>query len=308
MQEIVFLDAKTLGSDLDFSELKSIGNYFSYETTEKDEILARAENADVLIVNKVKLTQEILSKLPKVKLICVAATGTDNIDITYAKKNNIRVENVSGYSTDSVVQHTFSMLFYLLGQTRYYDEYTKGNQWEKSDIFTHFKPYSDLANKKWGIIGLGEIGKQVAIIAKNFGCDVQYFSTSGKNNNDQFKQVNLDDLLKTSDIISIHAPLNRNTYNLLNKNNLRLLKNDSVLLNLGRGGIINEQDLFNVLSAHSFRVGLDVLEQEPPVPDSSYQKLVKLPNVLITPHIAWASKEARQKLLNQIVDNINSSL
>ena len=118
----------------------------------------------------------------------------------------------------------------------------------------------------------------------------------------------MDDLLKTSDIISIHAPLNRNTYNLLNKNNLRLLKNDSVLLNLGRGGIINEQDLFNVLSAHSFRVGLDVLEQEPPVPDSSYQKLVKLPNVLITPHIAWASKEARQKLLNQIVDNINSSL
>ncbi|WP_187647717.1 D-2-hydroxyacid dehydrogenase [Nitrosophilus labii] len=303
--KIVFLDAKTVGNDVNLDILKEFGELIIYETTSDNEKRERIQDAEIIITNKVVIDKEAIDSAKNLKLICVAATGMNNVDIEYANKKGIEVKNVVGYSTESVVQHTFAMAFYLIEQLKYYDDYVKSGKWSRSKIFTCIdRPFFEIHDKRWGIIGLGTIGKRVAQVAQSFGCDVVYYSTSGKNFDEKYKQVPLTNLLCTCDIISIHAPLNDKTKNLLNKNNLHRLNDYTVLLNLGRGGIINEEDLAKIFDEKKIFVGLDVTEKEPLDENSPLNFVKDKDRLLITPHIAWTSMEARDRLIMGIAKNI----
>ncbi|BCD59395.1 MULTISPECIES: D-2-hydroxyacid dehydrogenase [unclassified Nitratiruptor] len=305
---IVVLDAATLG-EVDFSLLKRFGDVDVYPTTNEDEKLQRIKDADIIVTNKVVIDKEAMDHADNLKLICIAATGMNNVDLEYAKKKNIAVKNVVGYSTESVVQHTFAMAFYLIEHMRYYDEYVKSGQWSNSGLFTCIdRPFFEIFGKRWGIIGLGAIGKRVAEVAKSFGCDVVYHSTSGKNLDQPYKHLDLNTLLCTSDIISIHAPLNEHTKGLIKKEQLQKLQDKAVLLNLGRGGIIDEADLAYIIDQKEIYVGLDVTQKEPLPKDSPLLKVKNKDRLLITPHIAWTSIEARERLFASIIENIENFL
>ena len=297
--KIVFLDALTLG-DVDFERFREFGDVEIYQTTSKNQTLERVKDADIVVTNKVVIDREIMDN-SNIKFIQIAATGMNNVDLEYAKKKGIIVKNVAGYSTNAVIQHTFALVLGLLNKICYFDEYSR-TKYPESKIFTHIQNWFEINGKTWGIIGLGEIGRGVANLAKNFGAEVIYYSTSGKNQNNKFKRVSLEELLKTSDIISIHAPLNENTKNLLNKDNLNLIKDRAILVNLGRGGIINEKDLAKILEQKDIFVGLDVFEKEPIDKNNPLLKFKE--KTLLTPHVAWTSIEARQKLMDGIYKNI----
>ena len=302
---IVVLDAKTLGNDLDISILESFGTLTVYQTTSREETLERIQIADVIITNKVVITANMLEETPKLKLICIAATGMNNVDLDAAKYKGIEVKNVAGYSTKSVVQHTFAMALYLLEKMAYYDAVVKNSAWTESGLFTDVsRPFYEISGKKWGIIGFGSIGQEVANIATAFGAEVSYHSTSGKNLHHAYPHQSLEFILRDCDIISIHAPLNDDTYNLINENNLPYIKDEAILLNLGRGGIINETDLAFELDRRPLYAGLDVLEQEPITLNNRLNEVKHKERLLITPHMAWTSIEARKKLLEGIVENI----
>ena len=304
--KIVLLDTLTFG-ETDLSAFDSLGDIEVFKTTLPDEVQSRITNADVIVTNKVVITDTHMSNTPSLKLICVAATGMNNVDLESAKNRNIQVKNVAGYSTDSVIQHTFSMLFFLLGHSRYYDEYVKDGSYSKSPIFTDVsKPFFEIKGKKWGIIGLGSIGRGVATIAKAFGADVSYYSTSGVNRDEEFQRTTLEELLKTSDIITIHAPLNDKTDNLLDYEQLLTCKDGSIVLNLGRGGIINEEVVAKIVDEKNIYFGLDVLTKEPMRENHPLLSVKNQENLYITPHIAWTSIEARDKLISSVVENISS--
>ena len=306
---IVLLDAKTLGDDLDLSSLETFGTLTKYQTTSPDETLNRIKNANIISTNKVIITAQMMKEAPLLKLICIAATGMNNVNLDTAKTLDIKVKNVAGYSTKSVVQHTFAMALYLIEKMAYYDNVVKSGAWTRSELFTDVsKPFFEISGKKWGIIGLGSIGQEVAKVATVFGAEVCYYSTSGQNNEQVFSQLELDALLKTCDIISIHSPLNEKTQNLISASELTLLKKGAILLNLGRGSIVNEADLALELDAREIYVGLDVLTPEPIADDNPLMHIKNQEQLLITPHIAWASIEARQKLLEGIVKNIEDFL
>jgi len=303
--KIILLDTKTLGTDLDLSPLEKFGEIIKYETTSKDETLRHIQDAEIIITNKVVISKEVMQNSPNLKLIAIAATGMNNVDLEAAKALNIGVKNVAGYSTTSVVQHTFAMAFHLIAKLSYYNRTVKDGTWSKSNLFTDVsQPFNEIAGKSWGIIGLGTIGKEVAHIAQAFGVQVNYYSTSGRNKINDYHHYELEELLKKSDIISIHCPLNEKTENLINESNLSLLKNNAILLNLGRGGIINEQDLAQALDKQKFYTGLDVITTEPISTDNPLMHIKNRDQLLITPHMAWASVEAREKLLVGIVNNI----
>ncbi|WP_105614580.1 D-2-hydroxyacid dehydrogenase [Vallitalea okinawensis] len=304
--KIAILDAKTLGNDLDLTIYEQLGEVKIYDFTRPEQVLDRITGMDVIITNKVVLGEENLSKAPTIKLICVTATGTNNIDSTYCKANKIGVANVAGYSTDSVAQHTFALLFYLLEHLPYYDQYVKSGKYVDDEIFTHFdKKFWQVKDKTWGIIGLGAIGRRVAEIAKLFGANIIYYSTSGQNNNDQYKRVELEELLAESDIISIHSPLNDKTKNLITYTELDRMKRNAILLNLGRGTIVNEADLVKALNEDLIAAaGLDVLEHEPINADNPLLMVKDSNKLFVTPHIAWASLEARQTVVREVYENI----
>jgi len=247
-----------------------------------------------------------MKQLPELKLVCVAATGMNNIDLTFAQNNGIEVKNVTGYSTDSVAQLTFTMLLYLINKPYYYDSYVKSGAYSRSGSFTHHnEPFWELKGKRMGIIGLGTIGRQVARIAESFGMEVVFYSTTGRNNHINYKRFELDDLLKSSDVVSIHAPLNNNTRDLITYEKFKLMRPCAILLNLGRGGIINEKDLARALNENLIgAAGIDVMEQEPINADNPMLKLFDKEKILITPHMAWASKESRELLVEKIARNI----
>lgn len=306
--KIVILDALTLGKDIDLDIFNKFGDVTIYQSTNKEDTLSRVKNQDIVITNKVVIDKDIMQN-SSIKLICITATGMNNVDLDYAKQSNIEVKNVAGYSTYSVAQVTISYALNFIQKLDYYKAYTKNRLWEKSEIFTNIDvPFNELNNKKWGIIGLGEIGKTVANIASAFGCDVQYYSTSGKNSNSSYNNVNLETLLSTSDIISIHCPLNKDTLNLLDKRNLDLIKDKAILINVGRGGIINEQDLVESFKRKNFYCALDVVDEEPIKSDSVLNEIVDNDRIIITPHIAWSSIEARNTLINMVASNIDDFL
>ncbi|GAX86717.1 glycerate dehydrogenase [Lebetimonas natsushimae] len=299
--KIVFLDALTLGN-VDFERFKEFGEVVIYQITERDEVIERIKDADIVVTNKFVIDKNVMDNASKLKFIQIAATGMNNVDLEYAKKKGIVVRNVAGYSTNAVVQHTFALVLGLINKICYFDKYTR-SEYPNSKIFTHIQNWFEIKGKRWGIIGLGEIGKNVARLAKAFGAEVVYYSTSGKNNSDEFKKVDLDTLLKTSKIITIHAPLNENTKNLLNLEKLSLIQDGTILINVGRGGIINERDLAKILEKNDIFVGLDVFEKEP---INSDNPLLKSNKVLLTPHVAWTSIEARNELMQGIYENIKN--
>lgn len=303
--KIVCLDADTLGNDVDLdSVFGKFGEFVSYNMTDETQTIQRLQNADIVLTNKVLITKDVIAKT-NLKLICVTATGVNNIDLDAAKKANILVKNVAGYSTNSVVQQTFANILAIRNSTSYYENYGKNSDgWAKSPIFVNLdKPIFELSGKKFCVIGLGTIGLEVTKVAQAFGCEVSYYSTSGNNSNSNFKRVSFDEVLK-SDIISIHAPLNENTKNLFNSQTLNQLKDGAMLVNSGRGGIVDEEYMAKLIDEREIYFITDVLEKEPIVANHPLLKVKNKDRLMITPHIAWASVEARRKLIELSVKNI----
>jgi len=306
MDRIVFLDSETIGKVDNMKLLAKQGALEVFENTPHEQVVERCREKEIVIVNKVRMTAEIMKQLPELKLICVAATGINNVDLNFAGENGIEVKNVSGYSTDSVAQLTFTMLLYLINKPYFYDNYVKSGAYSRSNSFTHHsEPFWELKGKRLGIIGLGTIGRQVARIAESFGMEVVFYSTTGRNNHISYKRFELDDLLKSSDVVTIHAPLNNQTRDLITYDKIKLMRPCAILLNLGRGGIINESDLARALNDNLIAAaGIDVMEQEPINADNPLLKLYDREKILITPHMAWASKESRELLVEKIARNI----
>jgi len=304
--KVVVLDALTFG-ETDLSGFDVFGEVDVYQTTSANQTLERITDADVIVTNKVVIDEEHMSGCKNLKLISIAATGMNNVDLEAAKKHGIEVKNVAGYSTDSVIQHTFSMLFYLIGHSKYYDDVVKSGDYSRSAIFTDVsQPFFEVKGKKWGIIGLGTIGRGVATIARAFGAEVCYYSTSGKNATTDFTQLELEDLLKTCEIISIHAPLNEQTQNLLDYNQLQMLQDNAVVLNLGRGGIINEEAVAKIIDERELSFGLDVLTKEPMLENHPLLAVKNKERLYVSPHIAWTSIEARDSLIALTIQNIQT--
>lgn len=304
--KIVFLDAKTIGEDIDLSGFDELGEVVKYGFSTAEEARERSKDADVLVLNKVQVNEQTIGAAKHLKLVCVTATGTNNLDKEYLAKQGIEWRNVAGYSTESVAQHTFAMLFYLLEKLPYYDNYVKSEKYVNDVSFTHFaKAFHELSGKTYGIIGLGNIGRRVADIAKAFGCHVIYYSTSGRNSQPDYERVSFDELLERSDIVSIHAPLDENTLGLMNQKAFAKMKSSAILLNVGRGPIINEADLAEALNNRTIAAaGLDVLSVEPMQPENPLRGIKDSERLLITPHIAWAGVEARMRLMDIILNQI----
>lgn len=303
---IVFLDDNSIGTDIDLSGFDALGNVIRYGYSKEDEMPQRVEDADVIIVNKMSVNEKTIGRAEHLKLVCVTATGTNNLDKDFLARKNIAWRNVAGYSTESVAQHTFSLLFYLLEKMHYYDRYVKDEKYVNDAMFTHFSNvFHELNKMTWGIIGLGTIGRRVADIAKMFGCRVIYYSTSGKNQQDGYERVDLDTLLKESDIVSVHAPLDDNTLNLMDKKAFGKMKKSAVFINVGRGPIVVEEDLADALECGEIAAaGLDVLRTEPMTEDNPLRRIKDSDKLVITPHIAWASVEARTRLMDIVLEQI----
>ncbi len=299
---IVFLDRATLGFDFSLEALENKYSLTSFDTTAPEQTGKRIENAEIVITNKVKITEKDLFQAQNLKLICVAATGYNNIDIQASRKRKIPVANVKAYSTDSVAQTVFGYLLRYFNSLNEVGDEIKAGNWQKSETFNLLKyPFSNLAGKKIGIIGYGKIGQKVAEISKAFSMEIaacESFITKNKQKN----RVPFDEIISKSDIITIHTPLSERTRNLISKNEFNKMKSTAVLINTARGGIVNEQDLYEALKSGKIAfAGLDVLTQEPPTDGNI---LFDAPNCMITPHIAWASLESRNKLIDGIIENI----
>lgn len=305
--KIVILDSETLGRDMDLTPFQQFGEVIIYPLTSACDVPQRVFDADIIITNKVLMNEESLSGAQNLKLICVTATGINNLDLDYLASKNIAWKNVAGYSTESVAQHTFSMLFYLMSQTSYYDKYVKFERYVQSPTFTHLEmPFNEIKGKTWGIIGLGNIGRRVADIAQLFGANVIYFSPSGAPAQEGYTKVDFDTLLTVSDFITVHAPLNEHTTNLMDAQAFAKMKKSAYFINVGRGPIVVETDLANALNNDEIAgAGLDVLCIEPMVSDSPFLAMKDSSKLFITPHIAWASVEARTKLIELVVENIS---
>ena len=308
--KLVFLDTKTIGEDIDLSAYDALGEVVKYGFSTLEEIPERVKDADVLIVNKIAINEQTIGTAKNLKLVCVTATGTNNLDKEYLKKRGIAWRNVAGYSTESVTQHTFALLFYLLEKIRYYDDYVKDEKYINDTVFTHFaEHFNEVNGKTWGIIGLGTIGRRVADIATAFGARVIYYSASGSPAQEGYEQVDFETLLTTSDIVSVHAPLNEYTKDLMNREAFAKMKKTAIFLNLGRGPIVVEQDLYEALETGEIAAaGLDVLCEEPMSETNPLAKIKDSKKLIITPHIAWASVEARNRLMQIIAGQIREFL
>ena len=304
--KIVFLDAKSIGEDIDLSGYEALGEVVKYDFSTPQEASERVVDADVIVLNKVPVNQETIGKAKNLKLVCVTATGTNNLHKEYLDSRGIAWRNVAGYSTESVAQHTFAMLFYLLEHLPYYDAYVKTEKYVGDRMFTHFdRKFSEICGMTWGIIGMGAIGRRVAELAKLFGCQVVYYSTTGKNNQPGYERVSFEDLLEQADIVSVHAPLTAETENLMDQAAFLRMKKSAIFLTLGRGPIVSEQALADALEAGEIRAaGLDVLCEEPMSRENPLRRIKDSDRLIITPHIAWASLEARTRLMEIILGQI----
>ena len=305
--KIVELDGYAANpGDLSWDGLKELGDFVLYERTKPEDIVSRAKDADAILINKVRITDEILAQLPKLKYIGELATGYNNIDIKAASKRGITVCNIPAYSTDSVAQMTFAHILNITNQVAHYADESRSGHWSKNPDFCYWDtPLPELSAKTLGIVGLGNIGMKVAKIALDFGMDV--FAYTSKNSADLpagIQKTTIEGLLGASDILTLHCPLTDDTRELLNKETLALMRPGSIIINTGRGQLVNEQDVADALeSGLLLGYGADVLTEEPPRADNP---LLKQPHAYITPHIAWATKEARQRLLNICVENIKA--
>ena len=307
--KIVFLDAATMG-DVSFEPIAKLGELVCYDKSDADEALERVGDCDVLIINKVKVTPQLIDAAKNLKLICEAATGVNNIDLEYAALKGIPVRNAVGYSTDSVVQATFMHILSLVGKAPYFDNSVKSGKYSQSGMFTDVSVnWWELRGKNIGIVGLGNIGSRVAKVAEAFGMNVCYYSTSGTSHSQEYPSVPLEQLLRESDVVSIHAPLNEKTLGLIGEKELRLMKPTSYIINMGRGGIVVENDLAEAVDAGVIAgAGLDVFATEPLPAEHCFLNMAHPERMSLAPHVAWASVEARERLVGMIADNINSEM
>lgn len=308
--KIVVLEKASLGSDLDISFFNDFGEVAYYDSTATEQIAGRTADADIIIANKALLNEATIGGAKNLRLICESATGYNNIDIGYCKTKGIRVTNAVGYSTPIVAQHTFAMALYLMEKLPAYDTYVKNGDYEKCPIFTCFEPFfTELEGKTWGIIGLGNIGRRVAGIAKAFGCRVIYYSASGNNNTTDFERVDFDTLLSNADILSLHCPLTERTEKIINAEAFAKMKSTAVLINVARGPVVDEHALYDALvNGEIAAAGLDVLSKEPIAPDNPLGRIKDSTKLIITPHMAWASREARERCARDVYKNIESFL
>ncbi|MBR5357104.1 MAG: D-2-hydroxyacid dehydrogenase [Lachnospiraceae bacterium] len=305
---IVILERSSVGMDVSVDSLKELGNVTVYNTTAYEEIKERIKDADIIIANKSKMNEETLKDAKNVKLICEFATGFDNVDLDYCRKRNIGVCNVRDYSTEMVAQHTFAMALFLSEKLAHYDDFVKSGKYANHNRFSYFDiPFKELAGKTWGIIGMGNIGRKVASIAKAFGCKVIFYSITGKSSVTEYERVDFDTLLKESDFLSIHCPLSDLSRGLIDAKALKKMKKTAYLINVARGPIVKQQDLYDALVNEEIAAaGLDVLEQEPIAKDNPLQKITDSTKLIITPHLAWASVEARERCVSMTYDNIRA--
>lgn len=303
--KIVFLDAATMG-DVSFTPIEQYGELVCYDNSTPREAIERVADCDVLIINKVLVTPELIDAAPNLKLICESATGVNNIDLEYAASKGIPVRNAVGYSTSSVVQATFMQILSLMGEGLYYDDCVKSGRYSAMDMFTDPSvSWTELEGKRIGIIGMGNIGSRVARIAQAFGMEVCYYSTSGTGHCKDYPCLSLEELMKTSDVVSIHAPLNERTAGLIGAEELALMKPSALLVNMGRGGIVDETALAAAIDNGSIAgAALDVFVKEPVPADNPLLHVRHPERLRLAPHAAWASVEARQRLVQQIADNI----
>lgn len=303
--KIVFLDAATMG-DVSFEPISAKGELICYESSTPQEALERVGDCDVLIVNKVKVTPELIDAAKNLKLICESATGINNIDVGYAASKGIPVRNAVGYSTTTVVQATFMHILSLVGHAPYFDRCVKSGKYSGSGMFTDVSVnWWELAGKTIGIIGMGNIGSRVAKVAEAFGMNVCYFSTSGTSHCKDHPSLSLEQLLRESDIVSVHAPLNEKTAGLIGKQELAMMKSTAYVVNMGRGGIVVEEDLAAAVDDGVIAgAGLDVFSVEPLPADHCFLKMAHPERMSFAPHVAWASDEARERLVGMVADNI----
>ncbi|MBQ9990859.1 MAG: D-2-hydroxyacid dehydrogenase [Lachnospiraceae bacterium] len=306
--KIVMLDRNSLGMDMDVSIYEKLGDFEAHPVAGREECKNWIKDADVVIFNKTVMDEDMLKDAPKVKLLCVTATGYDNIDLNYARSRQIAVSNVRDYSTPAVAQHTFAMALYVLEKISYYDEYVKSGAYSNQLGFSNFdERFWELEGKTWGIIGMGNIGRNVARIAEAFGCRVIFYSASGKNTSTDYERVELDTLLAQSDVLSIHCPLSDRTRNLINKDTLRQMKPSAILVNVARGPVVNDGDLCEALEQGIIAgAGLDVLGKEPMEKTNPLGRIKDSRRLLITPHMAWASVESRTRCLDEVYQNIEA--
>lgn len=302
--KIVFLDEYSVcGRNLD--AIRRFGDYVGYATTSPEQVIERSKDAEIVITNKVVLDAKTIAALPHLRLICVAATGMNNVDLNAAAEHNVLVRNAVGYSTYSVAETTICSALSLLREVIYYDEYFKSGRYAASDrIFNFDRPTAQLRGKRWGIIGMGNIGREVARLAEAFGCEVCYYSTSGIARNEGYKSVSLNELLSGSNVVSIHCPLNDRTRSLVGAEQLRLMRRSAILINVARGGIVDEQALADALNEDAIRgAAFDVFTSEP-LRTSPLYNLRDPYKFLASPHNAWSSVEAIDRLIGCIEQNI----
>ena len=308
--KIVILERNSVGTDIsvdcfrDFGEVEIYGNTVTVEETRE-----RIKDADVVIGNKAPLNESTLAG-SKVKLISDFSTGYDNIDTAYCKENGICVCNIQNYCTAAVAQHTIALTMYLLEHLPHYDCYVKDGTYASQDRFSNFDlRFTELEGKTWGIVGMGHIGRKVAQIVKAMGCKVVFYSASGNSSVTEYTRVDFDTLLKDCDFISIHCPLSERTRNLFDAEAFSKMKNSAILINVARGPIIHTQALYDALTNGEIAAaGLDVLEQEPISKDNPLGQIQDSNKLIITPHLAWASVEARQRCVDQVYENIQNFL
>ncbi|MGN0377359.1 MAG: D-2-hydroxyacid dehydrogenase [Suilimivivens sp.] len=308
--KIVILERNSVGTDVSVDSISEYGDTTVYRNTTAENVAERVKDAEIIIANKSPLNENTLKDAQNVKLICEFATGYDNVDLAYCKRRGIKVANVVNYSTDAVAQHTFAMCLYILEKLRHYDEYVKSGEYGAQDRFSNFDlPYTELAGKTWGIIGMGNIGRKVAEIAKAFGCRVIFYSVTGKSSCTEYERVDFDTLLKESDVLSLHCPLSDITRNLINLDALKRMKKTAILINVARGPVVNDEDLYTALTENYISgAGLDVTGTEP-MKDSNPLSSIKDSNrLIITPHMAWASIEARTRCVSETCKNIEAFL
>lgn len=303
--KIVFLDAGTMGTS-SLAPIESQGELVAWPNSTPEESVARVSDCDVLIVNKIKVNDRLLDAAPRLRLVCEAGTGINNIDVDACERRGVLVRNVAGYSTDSVVQETFMHILNLLGNGAYFDEVVKSGAYSRSGLFTDYsRPFIEMAGKMLGVIGLGAIGSKVARIGTAFGMNVVYYSTSGTSHSTEYPSVHLERLMRESDVISVHAPYNERTAGLVGEKELRMMKPKAIIVNMGRGGIVVEDALAKVIDEGVIGgAGLDVYSVEPIPADHPLLHTRHPERLSLTPHVAWASIEARERLIQSIADNI----
>ena len=310
IMKIAVLDRDSVGTDVDVSCFEKFGEVVYYGNTVADTVAERVKDADIIITNKAPLNGTTLKDAPHVKLICLFATGYDNVDLDYCKSRGIKVANVVNYCSTAVAQHTLLLALALSEKLAFYDDYVKSGAYGAQDRFSNFdRPFTELEGKTWGIVGMGSIGHKVASLAEAFGCKVIFYSASGKSTCTEYQRVEFDTLLQESDILSLHCPLSDRTRGLIDREAFSKMKKTAVLVNVARGPVVNTQDLHDALMEGQIAAaGLDVLEKEPMAKDNPLGEIKDSTKLIITPHMSWASKEARTRLVGEVTKNIQAFL